>query len=464
MRFRFRTNLKVMIGSFAAGAVILPFCVLFLMLLAFSSKVDEQPQLRLRYVEAEIAKAVAKDPAGRMSARADYRAPRGFSLVLADPNGEVVYSTTPRLPPGSNADLASVAAAIGPDFRSSSFFAERIESRGAVLGSYFAWMPTAMEAIIPSTGNSIRASLMILTLVVVVSVLGSLVATKLARDVFRLEDGARRIASGDFGTAVSVNEEIREIKDLATAMDSMRLALREDMDRRARFLAAISHDLRTPLTSIGGYLEAVSDGLADDPATLARYVLIMRGKTRQLEDRIAGLIEFARMGTDEWRMGFESIALEPFLESLCRELRDDAALMGRDFLYDLAAVSGVVVDADRTLLIRAFENLMSNAIRYSPAGGPVCMIAEREKGPRGDIRCLIHIDDAGPGVAPAERERVFEPFVRGSGAREGEGSGLGLYIVYSVIKGHGWDVGVGEAPGGGGRFSISIPLRSVAEA
>jgi signal transduction histidine kinase len=464
MRLCVRTNLKIMIGGFAASAVVLPVVVAFLTWVAASSNIDEAPQLRLHLVEVEVSRAVTRDREGRMSARAGYQPPPGFSLVLADPEGRVVYSSAPALPPGAAADLASVAAALGPLRGSMSFFAENVEAKGEILGSYFAWMPRTMLVLPPSPVKSVRLSLMILFLVVVVFLLGGLVATKLAHAVFKLEDAARRIAAGDLGTAVTVDEDIREIKDLAAAMDRMRVALRENMDRRARFLSAISHDLRTPLTSIGGYLEAVSDGLAGDPKTLEHYVGIMRGKTRLLEGRIAGLIEFARIETDEWRMGFEPVELESFLDTLCREFREDTALLGRRFDFDLAALSGLRVPADKVLLTRAVENLLSNALRYSPPGSSVGMKAERAAGPGGGVEYLVHIDDEGPGVAPAERERVFEPFVRGSGAREGEGSGLGLYIVASVIKGHGWDIRVGEAAGGGGRFTVSIPGSLVSRA
>jgi signal transduction histidine kinase len=247
-------------------------------------------------------------------------------------------------------------------------------------------------------------------------------------------------------------------------MDGMRAALREDRDRRARFLAAVSHDLRTPLTSIGGYLEAIEDGFASDPKTLGRYVGIMRGKTRLLEVRIAGLIEFARMETGEWRMGFETIGLRPFLEDLCREFREDAALMGRSFSFELSALSDLAIAIDKALLTRAFENLVSNSIRYSPAGGSIRMRARRAEGDGNGVAFFIDLDDEGPGIAPSERGRVFEPFVRGSASREGEGNGLGLYIARSVIKGHGWDIRADQAPGGGGRFSISVPAPARAQA
>jgi signal transduction histidine kinase len=458
-----RPSLRLLLGGLAVGALILPFCVAFLVSLALSSKWAGQPQLRLHFVEVELERAVKVDAAGQIRLLPGYRPPPGFSLILADSGGLVMLSTTRSFVLGSRVDLATAAEAAQAEEGSSSFFSETVESKGRVIGSYYAWLPFASPTpLTPSPSGSVRMSLFLLGLIAVVFLLGVFVATQLARAVLKLERAAGRIAAGDFRTSVGA-KGIREIEDLAAAMDGMRVALLEDRDRRARFLAAVSHDLRTPLTSIGGYLEAVSDGLASDPGTLERYLSIMRGKTRLLEGRIAGLIEFARMETGEWRMGFEEIELEPFLEALGREFREDAALMGRDFSFELSALSSLRVAADKALLTRAFENLLSNAIRYSPAGGAVSMKASRavEAGIGGAY--VIDLDDEGPGIAPSERERVFEPFVRGSASREGEGNGLGLYVVLSVIKGHGWDIRADEAPGGGGRFSIAIPAPAISQ-
>ena len=178
----------------------------------------------------------------------------------------------------------------------------------------------------------------------------------------------------------------------------------------------------------------------------------MKGKTRLLETRIGGLIAFAKMETEEWRMGFEPTELRPFLEGLAREAREDAILLGRRFESSLEASGDLRLSIDRGLLSRALENVVSNAFRYSPEGGLVRLSAVRLGGA---IR--LDIDDQGPGIPPPERERVFEPFYRGSSAREGEGSGLGLYIARSIVRGHGWSIEAGDSPASGGRVSVVIP-------
>lgn len=458
-RERRPVGLRVILGALAAGALVLPFCLIAIVGLVASSGSADLPFMHYREVSLQLEKAARIGPGGEVLLTPGYSPPAGFRLVLAGGEGAILYSSVPRFPVGSMADLADLAAAAGADFGSPSFFAETLGYKGRIVGSYYAWLPAAKVGGERNFSVPLSGSLVLAALVALVFSFGALVATKLARAVVRLERAAGRIAAGDFGTVVSVGG-IREIEDLARAMDGMRATLREDRDQRARFLAAVSHDLRTPLTSIGGYLEAVEDGLASDPATLERYVRIMRGKTRLLETRIGGLIDFARMETEEWRMGFEPIELRPFLEALAREAREDAALMGRRFEALLDPLDDQRLPIDRVLLSRAFENVVSNALRFAPEGGLVRLSARLE-----EARLCLDIDDEGPGIPKPERERVFEPFYRGNSAREGrpagyppgEGSGLGLYIARSIVRGHGWEIEAGEAPWGGGRISVIIP-------
>lgn len=449
--FRFiRTpKLKNVIGGLAAGALALPFALFFIVSLVLSASTPKVPMLRLEYLSQELVSAIEAGGGDSISIRPGYRPPEGLELIIEDADDVVILSTVPDFAVGHRVGLDDVAAAMRDGAAASSFFAESMRIKGKAVGHYFAWFPSDAQPAV-ARGSPVLV-LVLIGLVAMAFAMGVVIATQLARSVLKLERAAGRIAAGDLETAVSVGG-IREIEDLAAAMDGMRQTLREDRDQRARFLAAVSHDLRTPLTSIGGYLEAVEDGLASDPATLERYVRIMRDKTRLLETRIASLIEFARMETGEWRMGFETVELRYFLEGLGREFREEAELMGRDFSFELSALGSFRTAVDRALLSRAFENLVSNAIRYSPKGGAIRMSARAAPG----FLC-VDLDDEGPGLAPPEREKVFEAFVRGSSAREGEGSGLGLYIVRSVIRGHGWEVRAAASPAGGGRFTVEIP-------
>jgi signal transduction histidine kinase len=444
-------SLKYVIGGLAAGALALPFALVFIVSLVLSTSAPKFPVLRLEYLSQELLSAIELGKDDSISIRPGFRPPAGLKLVIEDADQTIIFSTDDAFKVGAAARLADVAGALRGDGSVSSFFAESMIAKGKVIGHYFAWFPLGVPPLAEVHGSPVLL-LILIGLIAIAFAMGVVLATQLARSVMKLERAAGRIAAGDLETEVGVGG-LREIEDLAAAMDGMRTAIREERAQRARFLAAISHDLRTPLTSIGGYLEAVDDGLASDPATLARYVRIMRDKTRLLEGRISGLIEFAHMETGEWRMGFEPVDLRCFLEGLAKEFREDAELMGRDFSFELSALGSFRTAVDRDLLARALENLVSNAIRYSPAGGAIRMSARSGPG-----FLYVDLDDEGPGIKPDERAKVFEAFVRGSLSREGEGSGLGLYIVRSVIQGHGWEVRAGSSPSGGGRFTVEIPV------
>jgi signal transduction histidine kinase len=452
-------GLKQILGGLAGGALALPIALALVVSAILTSSLPRAPFLRLEYLRHELAQSIEIGDSQALVVKGGYKAPPGFGIVVEDGYGRILLSSDSRFVQGGFALLADVAAAVRADGESGSFFAETLRAAGRPIGRYYAWFTSDF---VPSGP---RASPVAILVVVGLGALafgaGLVVATNLARAVLKLERAAGRIAAGDLASEVRVRG-IREIEELSAAMDGMRAALARDRDRRSRFLAAVSHDLRTPLTSIGGYLEAVSDGLAADPATLERYVKIMRAKTNLLENRITALIEYARMESGDRRMRFEPLELRPFLEEFCREAREDAALMGREFEYELSALGSLAAPVDRTFLSRALENVVSNAIRYTPQGGVISMTVARIADEAGRAEdpgrgMAIDIDDEGPGIPEAERERVFDPFVRGGSAREGEGTGLGLYIARSVVKGHGWRIAAQGSPRGGCRIRITLP-------
>jgi signal transduction histidine kinase len=457
-------GLRSLLTALVFGAIILPSTLGSLVVSLLSSGIDEHPSIRFSAVRRELGKAVAPDGKGGLRARPDYKAPEWLILIVTDRNDRIVYSDVKSLAAGE--DIDKILSLLGQsrfgapsslkvkDKEPTCVYVETVELGGEVLGSYYALVwPVDLRSL--SRSSNPYTFLFVLACFALAATLGAAgVSAMLARSVMKLEKAAILIASGDLETRVQLGG-IREIASLAGTMDTMRTTLREDRDRRARFLAAVSHDLRTPLTSIGGYLEAVEDGLASDPGTLSRYVSIMQDKTAVLEERIQGLIEFARMETGEWRLGFRPLAMGPFLERLAREFGEEAELRGFGFRSELSAIGGLHLPADEALLCRAFENLVSNAFKHSPPGGAVSLSARRTDGasPPG---FSIDIDDEGSGIPSAERELVFEPFYRGKGAAA-QGNGLGLYIARSVIRSHGWDIEVGDAPSGGARFTVRIP-------
>jgi signal transduction histidine kinase len=245
-----------------------------------------------------------------------------------------------------------------------------------------------------------------------------------------------------------------ELVSLTKSFMAMRDELREERERRARFIMGITHDLKTPLALIGGYVDAIEDGYARDPEAMRRYLGIIRQRSAALEEMIGSLIGFARMETREWKGRFERIEALPFFEELAARFAEDAELLGRRFESRVSLPGDAAFKADPLLSRRAFENIIGNSLRYTEEGGLVRIEVEAQGG-----RVAARVIDDGPGVPPEERERVFEPFYRGSRSRREEGSGLGLAVVSTVARAQGWSIRLGEPEGGRGLVvHVDIPL------
>jgi len=295
------------------------------------------------------------------------------------------------------------------------------------------------------------------------------------RSIASLSGAASRIAAGELDFRIDARGG-DEVGALARDFDRMRLALREDWDRRARFLMGVSHDLKTPLTSIRGYVEAMQDGLADDPGVRGEYLKILEAKSRLLEDRLVELLDFGRMETGEWKLKLERIPLRDFLQPLCRQFEIDARMNGRDFAFRLDIAEDVAAAADLVLFARVLENLVGNAIRYTRPDDRITVCASVEPsspthaaaaapsaGPRdadgaSARNVVIEVGDTGPGIEPRELSLVFEPFFRGTRTRSEPGFGLGLSIVKSIVEAHGWRISADSRPEGGTTFRLTVPV------
>ena len=128
---------------------------------------------------------------------------------------------------------------------------------------------------------------------------------------------------------------------------------------------AVSHDVKTPLTSIKGYLEAIADGLAEDPERLRRYVGIAREKAEVLESRISELIQFVRMESGEWPLHRRSLSLAELCRGAVADLKEDVGVFLRRFFERIELDEQLEVEADPDLMVRVFENVVDNAIRYT---------------------------------------------------------------------------------------------------
>ena len=374
--------------------------------------------------------------------------PPGVDAAVLNADRVVIVSSFPALPAGAalqNSDLFSRL----PKAKGFYFVSPLAGARGERLVVIHL---RDVRSLLPSPSIVALPVLFILILLSLVSVLltrGMLAGTY--RSLASLRSASSRIASGDLDSRVEASGR-DEVGGLAQDFDRMRTALREDYDRRARFLMGVSHDLKTPLTSIRGYIEAMQDGLADDPAVRAEYLRVLDAKSRMLEDRLVELLDFGRMETGEWKLKLEQIPLHEFLESLCREFEIDARMNGKEFASRLDIPPDCAAAADLVLFARVLENLVGNAIRYTRQGDRIEFTAS------GGGPVVIEVRDSGPGIDPKELSLIFEPFFRGTRTRSEPGFGLGLSIVKSIVEAHGWSITADSRPEGGTAFRLVLPV------
>jgi len=232
-------------------------------------------------------------------------------------------------------------------------------------------------------------------------------------------------------------------------------ALRQADRIKSEFLAAMSHDFRSPLTVVRGAVELL---LGERPGTLtaAQRELAESAErnVRRLEDFTAQLLEMARL--EEGQISLDKEEIDAI--ALVRDVVADHALLAKQkrqwISLDVDPNPPRVV-ADRSKMQQALANLIVNAIRYAPQGTPILVAAHR----RGDA-LRIEVRDHGPGIATADRQRIFDKFFRGQNADGTPGSGLGLAIARSLVTLHGGTLEYEENPGGGSAFVTMLPLAS----
>lgn len=292
------------------------------------------------------------------------------------------------------------------------------------------------------------------------------VLSLITRPLRRLTNAADAVSAGDVESAIEASPmpyESRndEIGRLSRAFRAMVMRLREQVQRvrkmdatRREWVASISHDLRTPLTSLMGHLETVQlRGEQMTDAERKRFLEVAMQNAKHLDRLSASLFDFARLDSDDVPVEKAPAHVGELLDDLAA--RFSAAGQSRNIKFNVEYSEGLpMVQIDAALIERALANLIDNAMRYTPDGGAVTLSAKADA----DGVALL-VADSGPGIAPADVPHVFERFFQGSRHREGRGhAGLGLAIVQRVAQLHGGTVQAGNQASGGAVFTMWLPI------
>jgi signal transduction histidine kinase len=275
-----------------------------------------------------------------------------------------------------------------------------------------------------------------------------LLARRISRPVDRVAAAARSLTRGAHPEPVPV-EGAAEIATLAVAFNELATQLRQAQEAERSFLLSVSHELKTPLTAIRGYAEAVEDGVLD-PRDAAATVA---SEARRLERLVKDLLDLARMNRTDFSVHNTEIDLGEVAEDAVRRYGKQAQSFGVALWAVTESYAPAVADADRTLQI--VSNLVENALRLTPEGGEVRVVAKPG---------VLRVEDTGPGLAVADTERAFERFYLHEryGLERKVGTGLGLAIVKELALAMGGDVDVESRPGTLTVFTVRLQVPKVA--
>jgi two-component system, OmpR family, sensor kinase len=279
---------------------------------------------------------------------------------------------------------------------------------------------------------------------VLAAAVAAALARGIARPVVRVARASSRLAAGKSPEPLPVSGS-RELRALAESFNTMADQLRRAREAERSFLLSVSHELKTPLTAIRGYAEALEEGVL----TPRHAVKVIRTEAERLERLIADLLQLARL--DRQRFDIHPTTVD--LAEIARESASRHAARARELgvQLQLEQRSAAPASADPDRLLQAVSNLVENALRCTPPGGTVTLATTAGR---------LAVTDTGPGIAAEEIPYAFERFFlyrRYNGHRQ-VGTGLGLAIVRELAQAMGGDVEVESPPGAGTAFTIRLPL------
>lgn len=293
---------------------------------------------------------------------------------------------------------------------------------------------------------------LIAALVPAMLLLAAFLITLINRPLRRLDDGIRRLGAGDFSVALNL-EGLRDLEQLGERLDWMRCRLMEVEADKKRFLQHISHELKTPLSTIREGSELLSEEIPGELSSQQREVVdLLRQNSLQLQKLIEDLLTYNE-ATRNAVLDLQPLRLDELVNEVVAEYK--LSLMARRlwFEVDLAEVSVV---ADREKLRIIIDNLLSNAVKFSPNKGRIKIGLSSDAG-----YAVLDVQDQGPGIAPEQQEKIFEAFYQGTAVYTSHvnGTGLGLSIVREYLHAHGGMIKVVDDDLTGAHLRIHLPLQ-----
>lgn len=397
--------------------------------------------------------------------------PTQLLVAATDPsvrNGDFVKISLAIRAAHNGLSTTDTIGAHGPGSSARPFVVEPIfanaQSTAQVIGILLVIPRSAIEDTTPPFLATVRLAVFLVAfLVALLAGLAAILFSRtITRPLARLTRAARVLAAGGYSTRVADTAQ-GELGELAGSFNEMAARLQQDVEelrqqeiRRRELIMNITHDLATPLTAIAGLGEALADGISQNREDFQVTGRIIVRETLRLRRLVKDLHMMAKAEAGAMQPQRRAIRLAPLVDEVFATLIPEFERVDveprNNLSYHLPAVW-----ADPDMLARVFDNLCSNALRYTPGAGHVSIEAEHV-----GTALRIAVTDSGQGIPTEALSRIFDRFYRADPARQATtgGSGLGLAIVRAIIEAHGGKVQAENVPGAGARISFTLPLAS----
>jgi len=412
-----------------------------------------------RYVNQEAARLLETPPARQSSVLERMDQVSRARVILLDPDGETLADSRPDDPPlpvtVQGKLIAGDATAQGRYFLPGSgqwLYVSKSLPEGNLL--VLSSPRPALRSLGLFGDELLTPVLQAGAAALVLSViLAWLMARWVAAPLGRTAQAARAVAAGDYNQQLEPQGPA-EAESMALAFNEMVDRVQASQQAQRDFVANVSHELKTPLTSIQGFAQAITDGTAEDIQSVHHAARVIYEESDRLRRMVEDLLDLARFDAGQVMFDRQPVELEGLVGAVVERLSVRAAeraVRVENLLTDFPPIIG---DGDR--LAQVFTNLVDNAIKHMPEGGVVKLHGEHRHG-----WITIHVDDSGSGIPPEELSRIFERFYQLDKARAGgpgRGVGLGLAISREIVQAHGGRLVAQSEPGRGSRFTVQLPV------
>lgn len=296
-----------------------------------------------------------------------------------------------------------------------------------------------------------------LAALVVSLIVGFLLSRSISRPLIKATVASQSIAKGDYSHTLPL-EGGYELAKLAESFNQMSNEVEQSQRIQRELIANVSHELKTPLTAIRGFSQAMVDGALRRPEDFAQPAEIINNETERMIRLVNSLLDLSKLESGQVKMAREELSLEDIFERSISNFEVRCQQQEVKFIRRYSNLPPVMGDKDR--LRQVFNNLLDNALRYTPPGGTITITSQAV-----GSNIITRVADTGQGIAEKDLSRIFERFYQADKSRSKEtgGLGLGLAITREIILAHHGKIEVDSQPGKGTTFTITLPVSETAK-